>query len=265
MFSGYRLFLLLFSAHALWAGRTAFQICSGADNLPYSNMKGEGFENKLADLVARDLGRPYRYVWLGPKASELSNHIADGSCDLVMGIASSVTYLATTKPYYRSTYVWVSRHDRHLTVRSVDDPALKTFTIGVHYLGEDNSEIPPLQALGKRGLMKNIIGFRIQGNYAKHDQGGMLIQAVADRKVDIAMAWGPLGGYFARHAAVPLDVQPISPDHDGPFLPFSFDISMGVKRGDVTLQNALNRFIDRRQEEIYALLEKFGVPRVARS
>jgi len=265
MFSGYRLFLLLSLTRALWPGSAEFQICAGADNLPYSNMKGEGFENKLADLLAHDLGRPYRYIWLGPKASELSKHIADGSCDLVMGVASSVTYLATTKPYYRSTYVWVSRHDRFLTIRSVDDPALKTLSIGVHYLGEDNSEIPPLRALGKRGLMKNIIGFRIQGNFAKHDQAGMLIQAVEDRKVDIAMAWGPLGGYFSRHAGVPLDVRPISPDQDGPFLPFSFDISMGVKRGDVTLQNELNRFIDRRQEEIHALLEKFGVPQVARS
>jgi ABC-type amino acid transport substrate-binding protein len=177
-----------------------------------------------------------------------------------MGVPAGYELARPTEPYYRSTYVFVSRRDRHLNLHSFDDPRLKRLRIGVHVIGDDYANVPPAAALAKRHIVRNVIGYSIYGDYSQPDPPARLIDAVARGDVDVAVAWGPLAGYFARREPVPLDVVPVSPQIDLPFLPFVFDISMAVRRGDDSLRARLDAVLERRQREIQQLLESYGVP-----
>ena len=168
----------------------------------------------------------------------------------------------TTKPYYRSTYVFVSRKDRGPRVRSFDDPMLRRVRIGVQLVGDDYANTPPAHALTTRGIVHNVVGYTVYGDYREPNPPARIIDAVARGDVDVAVVWGPLAGYFARRLSVPLELVPVAPEVDGPFLPFIFDISMGVRRGDDSLRAALEAVIDRAHPQIDSILETYGVPRV---
>jgi mxaJ protein len=239
---------------------TALGVCADPNNLPFSNNRGEGFENKLAQLVAHDLGRTVRYTWFPQRRGFVRNTLRAGRCDVIMGVPSSFELARPTDPYYRSTYVFVYRRDRHLRIRSFDDPALKHLRIGVHVIGDDYANVPPAAALAQRHIVANVVGYSIYGDYSQPNPPARLIDAVARGDVDVAIAWGPLAGYFARQESVPLEIIPVSPQIDLPFLPFVFDISMAVRRGDDSLRIRLDAFLERHQVEIQRLLEEYGVP-----
>jgi ABC-type amino acid transport substrate-binding protein len=179
-----------------------------------------------------------------------------------MGVPEGYDLVATTKPYYRSTYVFVTRQDRHLDLSSLLDPRLHQFTIGVHLIGDDGNNPPPAQALGEEGIIGNVRGYSIYGDYREADPPARLIEAVGSGEVDVAAAWGPLGGYFAQRSSVPLTVTPIQ-DYER-FAPqqFRFAIAMGVRKGDDALRDRLNGFIDEHRSEITSLLRSYGVPLV---
>jgi ABC-type amino acid transport substrate-binding protein len=181
---------------------------------------------------------------------------------VVIGIPSEFGPLRPTKPYYRSTYVFVSRRDRALHLRSFDDPRLKTLTIGIQVTGDDYANPPAAQALASRQIVQNVRGYTVYGDYSRPNPPRGLIDAVADGKVDVAVAWGPLAGYFARREAVPIDVTPVAPEADSRFVRFVFDISMGVRREDAALAQALDDVIARRRDEIRRVLIEYGVPLV---
>jgi quinoprotein dehydrogenase-associated probable ABC transporter substrate-binding protein len=258
--------LLLLAAVACGGGgrptsaQVALGICADPNNLPFSNDKGEGFENKLAELVAHDLGRPLRYTWLPQRRGFVRNTLRAGKCDVIMGVPSSFELARPTEPYYRSTYVFVSRRDRHLHLTSLDDARLTHLRIGVHVIGDDYANVPPADALARRHIVRNVVGYSIYGDYSKPNPPADLIDAVRRGDVDVAIAWGPLAGYFARASAVPLDVVPVSPQIDLPFLPLVFDISMAVRRGDDSLRARLDAVIERRHHDIERLLQEYGVP-----
>jgi quinoprotein dehydrogenase-associated probable ABC transporter substrate-binding protein len=235
-------------------------VCADPNNLPFSNARGEGFENKLAQLVAADFGTTVRYTWLPQRRGFVRNTLRAGRCDVIMGVPSSFELARPTNPYYRSTYVFVYRKDRHLRVRSFDDPALKHLRIGVHVIGDDYANVPPVAALAQRHIVRNVVGYSIYGDYSQPNPPARLIDAVAHGDVDIAIAWGPLAGYFARQEGVPHEIVPVSPQVDVPFLPFVFDIAMAVRRGDDSLRARLDGFLERHQPEIRRLLEQYGVP-----
>jgi len=238
------------------------RVCADPNNLPYSNRQGEGFENRLAEMVARDLHARVSYVWWPQHRGFIRNTLKAGLCDVMMGLPSSVELASTTRPYYRSTYVFVSRKDRGIDVRSFDDPALRKLRIGVQMIGDDGTNSPPAHALAKRGIIDNIKGYSVYGDYSQPNPPARIVEAVAHGDVDMAVVWGPLAGYFAPRQKVALDLVPVSPQIDRPFLPFVFDISMAVRRGDDKLHAELDSFIERRQPEINALLDRYGVPRV---
>ncbi len=244
------------------ASRTEFRVCSDPNNLPFSNGRGAGFENKLAEMVARDLGRPLHYTWWPQRRGFMNQTLLGGKCDVVIGVPAGYDLTATTRPYYRSTYVFVTRRDRRLGLRSLDDPMLRRLSIGVHVIGADYASLPPVQALAHRGIVRNLRGYIIYGDYSKANPPAALIDAVAAGKVDVAIAWGPLAGYFAQREKRALSVVPVSPQIDVPFLPLVFDIAMGVRRQDTWLRDELDREIERRQPEIRRLLERYGVPLV---
>ncbi len=238
------------------------RVCADPNNLPYSNRKEEGFENRLAEMVARDLHARLVYTWWPQHRGFIRNTLKAGTCDVMMGLPSSVELASTTRPYYRSTYVFVSRRDRGIDVRSFDDPVLRKLRIGVQMIGDDGTNSPPAHALANRGIVNNIKGYSVYGDYSQPNPPARVVEAVARGDVDMAVVWGPLAGYFAPRQKVPLELVPVSPQIDRPFLPFVFDVSMAVRRGDDKLHAELDSFIERRQPEINALLDRYGVPRV---
>jgi mxaJ protein len=238
------------------------RVCADPNNLPYSNRKLEGFENRLAEMVARDLHASLRYTWWAQHRGFLRNTLKAGTCDVVMGLPSSVELAATTRPYYRSTYVFVYRKDRGIAVRSFDDPVLRKLKIGVQMVGDDGYNSPPAHALANRGIIDNVAGYSVYGDYSQPNPPARIVEAVAKGDVDLAVVWGPLAGYFAPRQKAALELVAVSPQIDRPFLPFVFDMSMGVRRGDDKLHVELESFIERRQPEIDALLDRYGIPRL---
>jgi quinoprotein dehydrogenase-associated probable ABC transporter substrate-binding protein len=238
------------------------RVCADPNNLPYSNEKQQGFENAIASLVARDLKARVDYTWWPQRRGFVRMTLKRGQCDVIMGIPSNYELALPTTPYYRSSYVFVSRADRHLGITSFDDPRLKKLKIGVQMIGNDHVNSPPAHALAKRGIIDNVTGYTVYGDYRSQSPGRDIVDAVAHGDVDLAVVWGPQAGYFARHEPVPLDIVPVSPQIDLPFLPFVFDISMGVRRGDTALREQLDREIERRHDDIERILDRYGVPRV---
>jgi mxaJ protein len=242
------------------AART-LRVCADPNNLPFSNQRLEGFENRLADLVARELGATVEYTWWAQRRGFFRNTIRAGICDVVLGVPSSFELVMPTRPYYRSTYVFVTRRDRGVRVRSFDDSVLRRVKIGVQMVGDDFANTPPAHALSKRGIIDNVAGYTLYGDYREESPPSRIIRAVASGEIDVAIAWGPLAGYFAKRQRVPLDIVPVSPQVDLPFLPFVFDIAMGVRRTDTTFRRELDDVLRRRQPEIDRILEEYGVPR----
>jgi len=240
------------------------RVCADPNNLPFSNERGEGFENKLAELLAEDLHERVEYTWWAQRRGFFRSTLRAGACDVVLGVPSSFELAATTAPYYRSTYVFVYRRDKGIRVRSFDDKVLHEVKVGVQLVGDDGANTPPAHALAARGVINNIRGYTLYGDYKQPNPPARIVEAVAKGEVDVAVAWGPLAGYFARRERVPLEVVPVSPQFDLPFLPFVYDISMGVRRGDEDLRQQLDDFLVRRHDEIERILDEYGVPRVGK-
>jgi mxaJ protein len=238
------------------------RVCADPNNLPYSNEKQQGFENAIASLVARDLNARVAYTWWPQRRGFVRMTLKRDQCDVIMGIPSNYELALPTAPYYRSSYVFVSRADRHLGITSFDDPRLKKLRIGVQMIGNDHVNSPPAHALAARGIINNVTGYTVYGDYRSQAPGRDIVDAVARGDVDLAIVWGPQAGYFARQQRVALDLVPVSPQIDLPFLPFVFDISMGVRRGDTALREQLDQEIERRHGDIDRILDQYGVPRV---
>lgn len=238
------------------------RVCADPNNLPFSNRAGEGFENRLAELVGRALGRPVDYTWSPQRRGFLRNTLNAGICDLVMGVPKlDMGTLRTTRSYYRSTYVFVSRVDSGVDVTSIDAPELDELRIGVQLIGDDGFNTPPAQVLGARGIVENVVGYSIYGDYRQESPPSAIVRAVANGEVDVAAVWGPLAGYYAGRSNVELKVTPIADTAD--YLPyvFSFPIAMGVREADRALRDRLNDIIIDRRDEIEALLDEYDVPR----
>jgi mxaJ protein len=238
------------------------RVCADPNNLPFSNRRGEGFENRLAEMFAADRDARIAYTWWPQRRGFIRNTIDAGACDVVMGVPTALEHVQTTRPYYRSTYVFVTPRRRHLRLRSLDDPRLRQLRVGVQMIGDDFANSPPAHALSARGIIGNVSGYSVLGDYSRPDPPARIVEAVARGEIDVALVWGPLAGYFASRQPVPLDVTPISPLADSPSLPFTFDISIAVRRGDRTRLQALDDFITRRRADIDRLLDEFHVPRV---
>ena len=242
---------------------TALRVCADPNNLPFSNRNGEGFENRLATLVARDLGATVEYTWWPQRRGFVRNTLNTGDCDVLMGVPTHLKGVDTTHPYYRSTYAFVTPRRRHLGLSSLDDPRLPRLRIGVQLIGDDFANSPPAHALSARGMVQNIVGYSVLGDYSQPNPPARIVEAVARGDIDVAVVWGPVAGYFAARQAVPLTVTPLPPQADSPDLPFAFEISMAVRTGDTVRRRVLDRFIAAHHGEIDRLLDQYAVPRAA--
>ena len=241
-----------------------FRVCSDPQNMPFSNDRLEGFENRVAALIAKDFGATPSYIWWGQRRGFIRNTmnatLEAGRCDVVVGVPAQYDLVRTTKPYYRSTYVFVYPKKKGWTISSLDDPRLKTLKIGVHLLGDDYTNPPPVHELSKRGVVDNVVGFNTF--YSQTNPPSAIIDAVAAGRVDLAIVWGPVAGYYAKRQRVPLEIVPV-PSGKGD-LPFTFDISMGVKKDNTALYARIEQILERRKPEITRILMDYGVPLVER-
>lgn len=238
----------------------ALRVCADPNNLPFSNDRLEGFENALAAFVGGELDRNVQYAWRPQRRGFVRDTLNAGVCDVIMNVPASFDAVRTTRPYYRSTYVFVTRWDEKPAVESFDDPRLRSWRIGVPLTGDDYQNPPPALALARRGIVANLVGYTVYGDYSSPAPQAPIIDAVARREIDVAVVWGPIGGYFARHAASPLRVSPVEARPADAALPFAFDIAMGVRRDDEPLWRELDSLIARRDGAIRALLQGHGVP-----
>ena len=237
------------------------RVCSDPNNLPFSNSREEGFENRIAEVLASELGAKVQYTWWAQRRGYVRNSLKAGLCDVMIGVPTGLDMLLTTRPYYRSTYAFVSRHETP-RIESFDDPRLKRLKLGVQIIGDDFANSPPAEALTHRGIVKNVKGYTVIGDYREPNPPSRIVRAVSNREVDVAVVWGPLAGYFAKKSAVPLRVVPVSPQIDVPYLPFVFDIAMGVRRGETAFRDSLDGAIMRRQKDIDRILRDYAVPLV---
>ncbi|HEX2121722.1 MAG TPA: quinoprotein dehydrogenase-associated putative ABC transporter substrate-binding protein, partial [Thermoanaerobaculia bacterium] len=218
--------------------------------------------NKIARLLGKELHAEVRYTWWPQRRGIIRNTLKANECDVVVGLPTAVELAATTRPYYRSTYVFVSRRERALNVTSMDDEILKTLRIGVHIIGDDGANAPPAHALANRGIVDNVRGYTVYGDYSKPDPPARILDAVLSGEIDLAIVWGPLAGYFAKRQPVALAIEPVSPEIDLPFLPFVYDIAVAVRREDAALLRELDEILVRRKPEIDRILADYGVPRL---
>jgi mxaJ protein len=237
------------------AATRTLRVCADPNNLPFSNDKGEGFENKIAELAARDMGAKVEYTWWAQRRGFIRNTLNASLCDVVIGVPASFDLTAVTNPYYRSSYVFVTRRDRNLHIRSYDDPVLRKLRIGVQLVGDDGANTPPVHSLGQRGIL-------VYGDYRQPNPPARIIDGVTKGEVDVAIVWGPLAGYFAARQSVKLDITPVSPQVDLPFMPQVFDVSMGVRRQDKALRDTLDAILEREKRAIGSILDSYNVPRI---
>jgi len=238
------------------------KVCADPNNLPFSNAKEEGFENRIVRIVAEELHAEVHWVWYAQRRGNVRETLNAGQCDVIPGVASSLEMLATTRPYYRSTYVAVVRDGPLGDLSRFDDARLQGLRIGVQLIGDDGSNTPPAHALTMRGMVDNVRGYTVYGDYDSPSPQSPIVDAVARGDVDVAFVWGPTAGYFAAREPVKLKLTPV-PTSDGTALPMVYDVSMGVRREDLALRRELDAALRRRAAEIRAVLAKFAVPLVA--
>jgi mxaJ protein len=237
--------------------------CADPNNLPFSNRAGQGFENKLAELIAADLHAKLDYIWWAQRRGYVRNTLNEKKCDFWPGIASNVEMVATSRPYYRSTYVFVSRRAANLNGLTLDDPRLKHLRIGVQMVGNDASNTPPAHALAERGVIANVRGYMLYGDYRRPNPPAAIVDAVERGDVDVALVWGPLAGYFAARSPVPLRLEPVTPWFADQQWPMQFDVSVGVQKDNQKLLNEIDGILERRSGDIRRLLASYHVPVVA--
>jgi mxaJ protein len=234
------------------------RVCADPNNLPFSNKRQEGFENRIAELTAKALGAQLSYYWWPHQRGLVRNTLGAGRCDVLIGVPTGYERVLATTPYYRTSYVIAYLKDRDFQVTSLDDPILQKLRVGVY------SNSPPHMALAQRELVgDNLVQYSLFYDW-EHPEGFIEqpIKALIAGEIDVAMVWGPVAGYCVKkHTGCGLQLVPIK--EENPHWPMSFTISMGVKRGNKALKTQLEQMLEQRRAEIRQILEEYGVPLVA--
>ena len=242
--------------------RRELVVCADPNTLPFSSRAQPGFENRVSQLVAKDLGLRLRYLWWAQRRGYVRNTLTKSKCDLWPGVATGMERVLPTRPYYRSTYVFVSRADSKLGGLTLDDPRLKSVVIGVQMIGNDAMNTPPAHALARRGVVQNIRGFTVYGDYQRPNPPARIVDAVANCEIDVGLVWGPLAGYFVSRSNTPLQIQPVTPAVDAGVWPMTYDISMGVSRAEPELRAQIDAILQKERLAIDRILDAYHVPRV---
>ncbi|HEX6808809.1 MAG TPA: substrate-binding domain-containing protein [Gemmatimonadaceae bacterium] len=243
-----------------WKDFKMLRVCGDPENMPFSDQKAQGFENKIADVIAGALGDSVVYTWWPHRRGFVRNTLSAGECDVVMGVPAGYDPVATTDPYYRSTYYIVTRTDRHLDIQSLDDPRLKTLKVGVGLIGDDYTNTPPAQALASHGVTKNVRGFSLFYDEDTHPQD--IVNAVAKGTIDVALVWGPVAGYFAKESSVPLSLVALPDSDSASGVLFAYNVAIGVRHSDRELKATLDSLLTQKRDTIQGILRAYNVPTV---
>lgn len=235
------------------------RICASSNNLPFSNEQHQGFENQIIDMVARQLAVDVRYVWIAPSDSSYLALEAN-RCDLIPGVAGSDAAVVSTRPYYQSSYVFVTRRARRLGLRTLDDPRLKGLTLGLHTPAHYQPATSWVKRVGVHGLQADARNTDRMRRNAVGSSAGALMEAVNRGQLDAAVVWGPLATHYARDSKAPLELAPLLPSGSSPAFA-AIGVSMGVSRRSPELVDEVQRALDASRAEINAILDQFGVPR----
>lgn len=232
------------------------RVCADPDNLPFSNRQEQGFENRIAALVAGELGILHSYTWWPQRRGFLRGTLNARRCDVVIGIPTGHPLVLTTSTYYSSPYVVVSRRQDSLQIASLDDPLLKGLRIGVY----QNSPIDFV--LGRRGMVENVIGYSTFYD-GRMNYPGKIIEGVVSGHIDVAIVWGAAAGYFVGQRSESLELAPVEVprlDGNGDDEPQIFAMSMGVRKTDEALRVVLETVLKAKSDEIRHILQQSGVP-----
>jgi len=232
-----------------------FKVCADPDNMPYSTQKGEGFENKIAEVLAKDLGKTLTYEFWLDRQGYLRNTINAQRCDVIIGMGSDVDNLRTSKPYYRSGYVFIYRKSSNYNIKDWDSEDLKKGIIGI--VGQS----PPTIPLNDHSLMANARPYRLQRDL--NLPPSFIVDDLIAGKIDIAIVWGPIGGYFAKQSKEPLVVVPI-PEYKSVNVKGKeeWNISVAVRKKDKERMEMIQAALDRNQAKIMKILDDYGIPHV---
>jgi quinoprotein dehydrogenase-associated probable ABC transporter substrate-binding protein len=231
--------------------RTELRVCADPNNLPFSDDKKEGFENKIAELIGQELGLPVSYVWFPQVIGFVRNTLRAGQCDLVMGAPAGDDVMQTTSPYYYTSYVLVSRADKKVSFSGFDDARLKSLRIGIV------AGTPPADLLVKHGLMDHAQPYALMVDTRYESPTHQMIDDIVAGKIDIGLLWGPIAGYYA-HRGQALDIVPIQSEPGSPRM--DYHIAMGVRGNEPEWRRRINAAIQKRREAIVAILRDYGVP-----
>lgn len=249
--------LALGGASARAADLKSLTVCADPGNMPLSNEKGEGFENKIAQLIGQSLGTGVQYYWRPSiERGLMRTTLSEGNCDLWMDMASDTEGAITLSPLYRSTFVLVYRNDRGIDIKSFDDPALKRLRVGVFQVSAVR------QALADHGVMSNTVVHYLSHNadLIAENQPSYDVQLVIDGKIDVAAIWGPMAGYYLTMQHAPLIIKPVNLWANDP--PLEFDMTLAVPRGRPDIKTAVEGALEQNKEQIHRILTEFGVPLV---
>jgi quinoprotein dehydrogenase-associated probable ABC transporter substrate-binding protein len=235
-------------------------VCADPSNLPYSNDRQEGFENRIARLLATDLHADLRYTWYREHSSFFRRTLLAGVCDVVISVPASLPNVAVTRPYFTSSYVAVTRarDGRHFV--TFDDPWLRDARIGVQQVGAEGYTTPPAMSLTARGIDEHLVFYPMWAADDVSNPQGKIIDAVADGSIDVALVWGPFAGYFAKAHPGALRIEPITGDTKRPDAKFAFPMAAAVRKADTGLRDVLQAAIDRHQTEIAAIVADYAIP-----
>ena len=249
--------LLAASGAALGDELKSLTVCADPGNMPLSNQKGEGFENKIAQVIGAALGTGVQYYWRPSiERGLMRTTLSEGNCDLWMDMVTDTEGAVVLKPLYRSTFVLAYRNDKGISIKSLDDPALKKLRVGVFQVSAIR------QALADHQVVSNTVVHYLSHNadIVANNQPSYQVQQVIDGGLDVAAAWGPMAGYYQAALHAPLIIQPVNMLEDK--VPMEFDMALAVPRGRPDIKAAIEHALDQHKSEIHQILADFGVPLV---
>lgn len=233
---------------------SALRVCADPDNMPFSSEKGEGFENKLAELMAQKLDAELEYSWFPEETGYVPNTLGRDACDLVMGYAQGTGLIEDTNPYYYTSYVLLYRDDDAALsgVKGLSDPRLKGKSIGFF------ARTLPASILAMHGLVTTGKPFDLRAYDNASKAAVAMIEEIASGELDAGVLWGPVGGYYAQRAGAPLKLVPLVKETAGPRT--IYGITMGVRPNDPQWKHKVNKVIAENQDAIVVILQSYNVP-----
>jgi quinoprotein dehydrogenase-associated probable ABC transporter substrate-binding protein len=234
------------------ANRTALKVCADPNNLPFSDEKKEGFENKIADLIGAELGLNVDYTWFPQVVGFVRNTLRAHLCDLVMGTVAGDDVMQTTNPYYFTTYVMFYRSDKGWSFSGPQDPALAGLRLGVV------GATPPADLLVRHDLMSHAKPYALSVDTRAQSPTHDMIKDVVEGTIDVGFLWGPIAGYYKKHDGLPLTLVPLKDEPGAPRM--EYHIAMGVRANEPEWRRRINAAIGKRQGEITDILRDYGVP-----